>query len=234
MGKKGLLVDLGLYKYEPVWKFQLKLVELRSSSTIPDTLVLVEHDHVFTLGRRGSVDDIIEVRAPVFRVERGGGVTYHGPGQLVGYPILDLSAMGLGVKQYVRKLENVLTKTLRRFSVEAGIKEGYPGVWVGEKKIASIGVAVRNWVTFHGFALNVNPDMSYFRRIRPCGMQPEVMTSIEELLERSPSMEAVKEALIKEFEAEFGLNLSPFPSDYWKGIMESVKKDIVNTYKPNF
>lgn len=220
MERKGLLVDLGFCEYEPAWRLQLKLVELRSSSVIPDTLVLVEHNHVFTLGRRGSVDDIIETRAPVFRIERGGGVTYHGPGQLVGYPIINLGTMGLGVKQYVRKLENVLTKTLHRFNVKADIREGYPGVWVGEKKIASIGVAVRNWVTFHGFALNVNPDMSYFRCIRPCGMQSELMVSVKELLGRSLRMEEVKEAIIKEFEAEFGLNLSPFPSDCWKDIVE--------------
>jgi lipoate-protein ligase B len=220
--RKGFLVDLGFCKYEPVWRLQLKLVELRSSLEIPDVLLLVEHDHVFTFGRRASVDDIMEAKVPVFRVERGGGVTYHGPGQLVGYPIINLDLMGLDVKQYVHKLEEVLVKTLRRFNVEAGTKEGYPGVWVGEKKVASIGIAIRNWVAFHGFALNINPDMSYFRCIRPCGMQPEVMTSIKELLGTSPGMEDVKEALIKEFETEFGLKLSQFPQDRWKAIAESV------------
>ena len=220
--RKGFFVDLGFCEYEPAWRLQLKLVELRSSLEIPDVLLLVEHDHVFTLGKRASLDDIIETRVPVFRVERGGGVTYHGPGQLVGYPIISLDVMGLDVKQYVHKLEEVLVKTLRRFNVKAGTKEGYPGVWVGEKKVASIGIAIRNWVTFHGFALNINPDMSYFRCIRPCGMQPEVMTSLEELLGTSPRMEDVKEALIREFETEFSLKLSPFPQDRWKAIAESV------------
>jgi len=220
--RKGFFVDLGFCEYEPAWRLQLKLVELRSSLKIPDVLLLVEHDHVFTLGKRASLDDILETRVPVFRVERGGGVTYHGPGQLVGYPIISLDVMGLDVKQYVHKLEEVLVKTLRRFNVKAGTKEGYPGVWVGEKKVASIGIAIRNWVTFHGFALNINPDMSYFRCIRPCGMQPEVMTSLEELLGTSPRMEDVKEALIREFETEFSLKLSPFPQDRWKAIAESV------------
>lgn len=223
MCRKGFLVDLGLCEYEPTWRLQLKLVDLRSSSAIPDTLVLVEHEHVFTLGRRGSMDDIIEAKAPVFRVERGGGATYHGPGQLVGYPIMDLSGLGLGIKQYVRKLENVLVKTLQRFNVGACVREGYPGVWVGGRKIASIGVALRNWVAFHGFALNVNPNMSYFRGIKPCGMPPELMTSVEELLGSPPRMEDVKEALIEEFGAEFGLSLSPFPSDLLKAIAESVR-----------
>ncbi|MEM1754491.1 MAG: lipoyl(octanoyl) transferase LipB [Nitrososphaerota archaeon] len=220
--RKGFFVDLGFCEYEPVWRLQLRLVDLRSSSAIPDTLLLVEHDHVFTLGRRASMSDVIEARAPVFKVERGGGATYHGPGQLVGYPIMDLSGMRLDVKQYIRKLESVLVKSLRRFKVETEIKEGYPGVWIGERKVASIGIAIKNWVTFHGFALNVNTDMSYFRCIRPCGMQPETMASVKELLGAPLRLELVKEALIKEFEAEFGLNLSPFPPDKWKTIAESV------------
>lgn len=222
MVRKGFLIDLGFCEYEPVWRLQLKLVELRSSSTISDILLLVEHGHVLTLGRKASTDDVINARAPVFKVERGGGATYHGPGQLVGYPIIDLNNMKLNVKQYVHKLENVLIKTLRRFNIEAEIKEGYPGVWVGERKIASIGIAIKNWVTFHGFALNVNTDMSYFRCIRPCGMESEVMTSAKELLGAPLRLEDVKEALIKEFETEFGLNLSPFPPDDWKVIAKSV------------
>ncbi len=236
--RRGFLLDLGFCEYEPAWRLQLKLVELRSSSAILDTLLLVEHDHVFTLGRRASMDDIIVAKAPVFRVERGGGVTYHGPGQLVGYPIIDLSGMKLDIKHYVRKLENVLVKTVRRFNVEADIREGYPGVWVGEKKIASIGIAIRNWVTFHGFALNVNPDMSYFRCIRPCNMEPDVMVSLMEVLETPIKMEGVKEVLIKEFETEFGMNLSYFPSDLWKTISESVdllqKVKCKNAYKLSF
>jgi lipoate-protein ligase B len=130
-------------------------------------------------------------------VERGGGITFHGPGQLVGYPIVDLRGRGRDIHRFLRDLEEVLIRTLRDFSLDAQRRPGLTGVWVGQKKIASIGIAVRHWVSYHGFALNVSVDLRYFRMIRPCGLDGTVMTSMSELLGREISLDEVKPALVE-------------------------------------
>ncbi len=171
----------GRVGYEPALAWQAAVME-RVRAGGPDALLLLEHDPVYTLGRGGDprfVHAAAAAHAPVLRVGRGGQVTYHGPGQLVGYPILDLRRHRTDVHWYVRTLEDVLVEALARVGVAAGRVEGRTGVWIaGRRKIASIGVGIRRWVTWHGFALNVAPDLSGFERITPCGLVGVEMTSI--------------------------------------------------------
>jgi len=199
------LLDLGSRPYAEVWDLQRKLVEARSKGEIPDTLVLVEHEHVITLGRKTSPENFKPLEVPVFQVERGGDATYHGPGQLVGYPIVKMDVPD--VRGFVRSLEEVLIRAARAYSIDAGRRENHTGVWVGEKKLASIGVAVTNWVTYHGFALNVNTDLSYFHLIKPCGLDPETMTSMERLTDGAIEMGSVKREVLRRFSEVFEVDI---------------------------
>ncbi len=187
------IIDLGRAAYEPVWRFQHELVRLRKQREIGDVLVLVEHEPVITLGRAGHESNIVaspdrlrELGVEVRRVERGGDVTYHGPGQLVGYPILDLRDHRQDVGWYVRSLEEVLIRTLGDFGIEAQREPENVGVWVDGKKIAAIGARIEEWVTYHGFALNVDPDLSHFDLIVPCGIPDRRVTSMAQALPSSP------------------------------------------------
>ena len=200
------LLDLGRRPYTEVWALQRRLVEARSKGEAPDTLILVEHENVITLGRKTTPENFKPLEVPVFQVERGGDATYHGPGQLVGYPIIKMDVPD--VRGFVRSLEEVLIQASTSFSIEAGRKEKHTGVWVGEKKLASIGAAVTNWVTYHGFAINVNTDMSYFQLIRPCGLDPETMTSMERLTGRKVDMESVKGEVVRSFSRVFEMDLA--------------------------
>lgn len=204
-----MFCDLGFTSdYGLVWNFQKDLVEKRIAREIPDCLVLVEHDHVLTLGRSSHVENILVGGLPQYEIERGGDVTYHGPGQLVAYPIVSLTERMLGVRQYVELLEAVVSETLTRFGIATVGKLGpLTGVWVnGKRKIASIGVAASHWVTYHGVALNVNTDLSYFQRIKPCGFDSRVMTSVaKELDTPSADMHEVKREFISRFSDRFGL-----------------------------
>jgi len=208
----GNLLDLGLCEYNKVWDLQRMLVHQRASHQIPDTLILVEHPHVFTVGK--AVPEEIPVQlvgVPVVRIERGGQWTYHGPGQLVGYPILDLDARGRNIHDFLWRVEQTMILALDEFGIEAGRVEGKgkTGVWVGKKKIASIGAAVRSWITFHGFALNVNTDMNYFSIIEPCGMPSSTMTSMKEYLDYEVDFNQVKESISRGFTRVFQLKLVP-------------------------
>ena len=205
--KSGRVLDLGRGRYEEVWELQKELVAARANGSSPDTLILVEHEHVVTLGRRTSVGNFRPQGVPVYNVERGGDATYHGPGQLVGYPILKLQDHD--VHAYLRMLEEVLIRVTRSYGIKGERKVGQTGVWAGERKVASIGVAVSNWVTYHGFALNVNPDLTYFRLIRPCGLDPSVITSMIELIGGPVRMEEVKTRVTGEFSSVFGIELAP-------------------------
>jgi lipoate-protein ligase B len=221
---KVALLDLGRRQYSEVWEAQRSLMEARSRDEALDTLILVEHEHVITLGRKTSPENLGPQEIPVFKVERGGDATYHGPGQLVGYPIIRLEDHD--VRKFVRSLEEVLIMTAKSFSITAGRVEGHPGVWVDGKKLASIGVAVTNWVTYHGFALNVNTQMAYFQLIRPCGLDPDTMTSMQVLLGRSPSMEAVKLEVEGNFAQVFGAELvvaDPRRKSWESGLMTKIK-----------
>lgn len=204
---RTLLVDLQTRDYKEIWELQHRLVELRGQARIPDVLLLVEHPHVITMGKSAKPENILSKTLPIFEVERGGDVTYHGYGQLVGYPILDLSPRGRDIRDYLRKLERMLIETLAHFGITARRVEGRTGVWVGQKKMASIGVAVRSWITFHGFALNVSTDLSYFATINPCGYDSAIMTSMTEHLGRQVSISEVKGPLVRVFESVFDTRL---------------------------
>ena len=170
-----------------------------------DTLLLLEHPPVYTLGRGADERFVLNPgQVPVQRVSRGGQVTFHGPGQLVGYPILALSGRRRDVHAYIRRLEDVLIQTLAGYGLPARRREGLTGVWCGEDKIASIGVGIRRWVTFHGFALNVDPDLSYFDKIIPCGLADVRMTSMARALGRPIPVQTVKSRLAEIFAATFG------------------------------
>jgi lipoate-protein ligase B len=200
-------VDLGRISYEEAWDLQKRLVERRARAEIPDVLLLLEHDPVVTLGRsvRGQRPALAGV--PSFEVERGGDLTYHGPGQLVGYPILRLEEGRRDLHRYLRDLEEALLRSLARFGIAGERRDGYTGVWSDGRKLASIGVAVRRWVTYHGFALNVSTDLSAFRLLNPCGLPGEVMTSMAELLGRPISLAAVADSTAAELAGVFDLDL---------------------------
>ncbi len=175
---------LGRVAYAEALALQEELVAAkRAEPGRPDELLLLEHDPVYTIGRtpdRSSLLGAAHLPHPLFPVNRGGQATYHGPGQLVGYPIIDLRRCGQDLHRYLRWLEELLCEALRGQGVAAGVREGLTGVWVGRRKIASIGVGVRHWITMHGFALNVGGDLSAFAQIVPCGISDVVMTSLEE------------------------------------------------------
>jgi lipoate-protein ligase B len=197
-------VDLGLVEYAQALTWQEELLRQRCQGEGEDTLLLLEHLPVFTLGRGGDERHLLNPRrVPVYRVGRGGDVTFHGPGQLVGYPILDLTRHGRDVHAYLRALEAVLIVVLAEYGLHAQRKDGLTGVWVGEKKIASIGVGVRRWVTYHGFALNVDPDLSYFADIVPCGLAGVRMTSMAQLLEQPVALGEVKATVAQTFADRF-------------------------------
>lgn len=207
--RKADLHDLGSSTdYKQVWEYQKKLVEQRRASLIPDSLILNEHSHVLTMGRNGHSENLLEDGLPLFQIERGGDITYHGPGQLVAYPIILLESYSIGVKQYVQLLESVIVNVLREYGIESEGKLGNEtGVWTKSgRKIASIGVAVSHWVTYHGFALNVGTDLSYFEKINPCGFNSKVMTSMEKELRTIVEMNDVKHRVVKSFSEDFRLN----------------------------
>jgi lipoate-protein ligase B len=199
------VVDLGTAPYREVWARQLALVEQRQAGHSPDTLIVVEHPHVFTLGRRREAKQ--NVLAPgdveVVEIERGGDVTYHGPGQLVAYPVVLLEDGERDLHAFLRNLEQAVIRTCARAGVTADREMGKTGVWtttaLGRKKLCSMGIACRKWVTFHGLALNVTTDLSYFARINPCGFEASVMTSLDKLVPVDPA--AVRAALVEELGA---------------------------------
>ncbi len=194
--------------YLSCWNLQKKLVDLRIEGSIDDCLILVEHDHVLTLGRRGNRENIVEkVSIPIYQVERGGDVTYHGKGQLVGYPIISLQERSLDIGSYIRNLEEVIIRAVRFFGIEGYRVTNHPGVWYKEKKLCSIGIAIKKWVSYHGFALNVNTDLSYFKLIKPCGLDSDKITSMSEILGREVNMNLIKERVIDSFEEVFNTKL---------------------------
>lgn len=207
MKKQPTLVclDAGNAAYEPTLDLQMRLVEdLKSSDDAADHLILVEHNPpVITLGRSGKPENIVAPASVLakegietHKTGRGGDVTYHGPGQLVGYPIVRLAPRGYDVGRYVRNLEEVLIRSLAHFGIQAGRSKGMTGVWVGDGKVAAIGVAVSRWVTYHGFALNVSPNLNHFNLIVPCGIQGKLVTSISKLLDREVAADEVKPVLL--------------------------------------
>jgi lipoate-protein ligase B len=204
------LLDLGTREFGEVWALQKDLVARRQRDEIPDTLVFVEHPHVITLGRGTHKENLLATGdTPLFEIERGGDVTYHGPGQLVGYPIFLLRQSERDLHLYLRNLEEALIRTVGRFGIAGERKEGWTGVWTagGARKLASIGVAVKRWVTLHGFALNVATDLGRFAAINPCGLEATTMGSMSGVLGREISFADVKTVARDEMSAVFGRDL---------------------------
>ena len=197
-----LVQNIGRKSYKAVWDLQKEMQQQRINGNIEDTLILVEHDPVYTLGKNANEDHLLQSRdesVDVFNIERGGDITFHGPGQLVGYPILNLSNYKKSVSWYMRTLEQVLIDTLIEFKITAQRNDDLTGVWVGDEKIAALGVRISRWVTMHGFALNVNPDLSFYDGIIPCGIFDHGVTSMEQLLGETQNSDNVKNMVIEKF-----------------------------------
>ncbi|MGC8863484.1 MAG: lipoyl(octanoyl) transferase LipB [Armatimonadota bacterium] len=210
-----LLYNLRQTSYTDALNQQIRLHALCASGEIPGALILLEHDPVITMGVRSQPANILASPEKLARlgielvpIDRGGDVTYHGPGQLVGYPIMRLSTVGGDVHAYLRALEQTVIDTLAKFGL-SGYRNPPAGVWVAGKKVCSIGIAVRKRTTYHGFALNVNPDMSGFALINPCGLNASELTSMAELLGSAPDMDLVRTAYMNSFAKVFGLKLYP-------------------------
>ena len=210
MDRKAYIMDLGLIDYKKAWDLQHHLWSRRVEEELPDLLILLEHSHVITLGRRGNREHLIvapeileEMKIPIFHVERGGDITYHGPGQMVVYPILNLKEYGYRVVQYVNQLEEVILRVIRDFGIEGRRNPLNRGVWVEGEKIASVGVAIKQWISFHGFALNYETDLKYFDLIDPCGLQGIKVTSMAEILGAKVSRERLSERILFHFKELF-------------------------------
>jgi lipoate-protein ligase B len=214
--KECWVVDLGLVGYQPAWDLQRRLVAARKAGAVPDVLLLCEHPHVITLGRNGkrehlhASDRLLRQMGVEFHpTDRGGDITYHGPGQIVGYPILNLSEIHRDVVWYVRQLEEAMIRATSDFGITATRKAGMTGVWVdrpgGEEKLAAIGVHISRWVTSHGFAYNVSTDLRFFDLIVPCGIADKRPTSLERLAGRAVALPEVKPRIVERFGEVFGL-----------------------------
>jgi lipoate-protein ligase B len=205
------LIDLGFKHYKDTWDFQKELVEKRIRDEIPDTLIFAEHEPVFTLGRNRDWKNLLfpedylrRMGYSLYKVERGGDITYHGPGQLVGYPIFKLDSALAGVKKFVYNVEEALIRTLKRYGIEAYRHKEYTGVFTPQGKIASIGLAFRKWVSFHGFALNVNNSLDPFKFIIPCGISHIPMVSMSLILGKEVPMGELKKRVYESFLEVFG------------------------------
>lgn len=210
----GYVCHLGVCGYAEATDRQRLLRQRRRAGLLPDLLLLTEHPATYTCGRgtrpehlHGDARSYARAGIELHEVERGGSATYHGPGQLVGYPIVDLRPRGRDVHNYMRNLEQVLIRTLAGLGIEAGIRPGLTGVWTGGRKVAAIGIHVSQWVTMHGFAINVAPNLAHFRGIVPCGLSGEEVTAIAELVEETPTVWQLAPRVTRHFAAVFELEL---------------------------
>lgn len=227
--KKVVLRDIGHQPYQPVWDLQTaiqqRLVQQKKArrgqklykpgSEDSDVLLFVEHPHVYTLGKSGDsahllkgLAELSDIEAEYVEIDRGGDITYHGPGQIVGYPILDLDRHFTDIHKYLRFLEEVIIRTCAEYDIEAGRIEGLTGVWVDGEKICAMGIRCSRWVTMHGFAFNVNTDLSYFNHIVPCGISDKAVTSLQEILGRPVDEQKVKNHLVRHFQDVFDVTIT--------------------------
>jgi lipoyl(octanoyl) transferase len=201
-------------EYQAAWDLQRILFDLRVADKIPDVLLLTEHEHVYTLGKSSddnhllADEELLKTKgAKVFKIDRGGDITYHGPGQLVGYPIINLGNFYHDVHRYLRDLEELIIRVLAEYGVTGHREPDFTGVWVGDSKIAAIGVKVSHWVTMHGFALNVNTDLSYFDSIIPCGIFHKGVTSLQQVLEKEISLAELSQVVSRKFGEVFNIEI---------------------------
>jgi lipoate-protein ligase B len=220
-------VDLGRRDYVSAWELQRRLVSQRQNGEIPDILLFVEHPPTYTLGRNGKREHLLvgpagldAVGAAFIETDRGGDITFHGPGQVVGYPILDLKRWATDVHAYVRALEEVILGSLRPFGITATREPGLTGVWHPAGKIAAIGVRISRWVTSHGFALNVSTDLEYFRRIVPCGIAGRQVSSMASILDQPVSIPRVRQELARSFGSVFSRTMTSVgEAELYRGVL---------------
>lgn len=213
--------DLGLIDYNDAWELQKKVFDKRNKGTLKDTFFLLEHPHTYTLGKVadkknliGSQEFIRKYDIKIYDIDRGGDITYHGPGQIVGYPIIDLKDWKQDTHLYLRKLEQLIIDTCAEYGLDTGRREGFTGVWIEDRKIAAIGIKVSRWITMHGFAFNVNTDLNLFNGIIPCGIKNKEVTSLKKELGREVGIKEVKQKLVNNFKKVFDYD------DYVKKIKE--------------
>jgi len=209
-----VVYQLGLVEYSDAYHLQRKLLGERLDGGIADTLLLLEHPATITIGKSGKLENVLASPTQLAKegvslvfTDRGGDVTYHGPGQIVGYPIFDLRERGRDAHQYVRNIEEALIRTLNDFSIKSGRDKNHAGVWVGDEEIVAIGLSIRKWITMHGFALNVNTDLAQFALINPCGFANRKATSMLRLLGQEIPVATVTERLLAHFSEVFNAHL---------------------------
>jgi lipoyl(octanoyl) transferase len=196
------IIDLEQCSYKISLEQQVDTHNKVFNQELNNSIIFVEHEHVYTLGKNADQSNILSnypKDVEIYNIDRGGDVTYHGPGQLVGYPIINIKNLNMSIGRYIHTLEGILINVLKEFDISAQIRDKLIGVWVGDEKIGAIGVRVKNGVTMHGFALNVNTDLSYYEGIIPCGIDNCKVTSMEQLLSKNIKLKLVKEIIIKEF-----------------------------------
>jgi len=198
--------DLGLIDYQKAWDLQHTLFEKRRADEIEDTLLLLEHPHTYTFGKSSDKANLLfddaeleKRNISLYDIDRGGDITYHGPGQIVGYAIIDLKNWEQDTHKYLRALEEVIILTLAEFGIKSKRNENHTGVWVNDKKICAIGIKVSRWISMHGFALNINTDMDLFNGIVPCGIEDKGVTSLKEELNKNINIEMIKRSLVEMF-----------------------------------
>ena len=201
------ILDLGKADFTETWEFQKELQSKRIEGQIADQLLLVEHPPVYTLGKNAPMDDLLikdNDDISIIQTDRGGKITFHGPGQLVGYPIIDLNNYKRSISWYMRELEQLIINVLLDYNINSQRKKGLTGIWVKDKKIAALGVRISRWVTMHGFSLNINPDLRYYEGIVPCGITDFGVTSMAEILEKKcPEISDTKLKIIDYFSSQF-------------------------------
>jgi len=207
-------IVLGRTRFEQVWKLQKQLLSRRAAGQIPDCLITTEHEPVLTMGRGtdkgnllASPEELSRRGVALFEIERGGDITFHGPGQVVLYPIIDLRERDRDSHKYLRDLEQVTIRALAEFGLTAGIKEGLTGIWVDDSKVGAIGVAVSKWITYHGVAINITTDLSYFDLINPCGITTYPVGTVADLLGYNPGLDRFRSILVREFAEYFGYRI---------------------------
>ncbi|MBN1302374.1 MAG: lipoyl(octanoyl) transferase LipB [Melioribacteraceae bacterium] len=204
-------IDLGIIGYKEAWDIQKELLKKRTLNEIPDTLLLLQHPHTYTLGKVADRKNLVgsdkylkDNNIAVYDIDRGGDITYHGPGQVVGYPIIDLKEWKQDTHLYLRSLEEVILQVCKGYGLKAGRNEGLTGVWIEDRKICAIGIKVSRWVTMHGFAFNVNTDLSFFQGIIPCGITDKEVTSLQKETGMSIDLNQINEKIINKFVSIFG------------------------------
>ena len=217
MKKCCIIHSAGKIPYPQAVDWQNEIIKkMKADASAPNHLILLEHPPVFTIGRRGTENNILAGKnrlekegIEIHHTNRGGDITYHGPGQIVGYPIMRLQDFGKDIHRSLRAIEEVLITTLKTFGIDSGRWPKYTGVWVGDEKIAAIGIAITRWITFHGWALNVNPNLNHFGLILPCGIRDKGVTSMEKVLRKTLDAARVRKALTESFSEVFNVALQP-------------------------